>query len=97
MVMQCQVSEMTWEIDRNSTLERLSVLTDMCTEYLVGPYASSNTIQSMISHSFLERKIMEISNAKEMVLWREWGEMSVLVFMRLLGFSIYTEILVVKH
>ena len=35
MVMQCQVSEMIWEMESNSVLERLLALTDVCMEYLV--------------------------------------------------------------
>ena len=77
MVMQCQVSEMTWEIEYSSMLELLSVLTGACMECLIFTAASSNTIQSTTSHPLSEKNLMQNLSAKEMVFWEEMD-----VFMR---------------
>ena len=68
--MQCQVSEMTWEVEYGSKVERLSGLSDVCTGYLMAPITSSNTIQSMAALQLLESKLMTLSVAL-MVLWEE--------------------------
>ena len=58
---------MTWEMDFSGTVERLSVLTDACTEYLAVRNASSNMIQTMTPIHLLERKLINIFGAIEMV------------------------------
>ena len=57
-------------MDLASIVERLSELTDVCMAYLTVPNASSNTIQSMTPHPMLEKKLMKVSIAAE-VLWEE--------------------------
>ena len=77
---------MTWE-KGSSAPERFSGLTDVCMEcmeYLLIPNVSQNTMQSMPSLHWLERKLINCSDAMEVVLWQDMT-----VFMRSLMMAEY--------